>query len=316
MILPMENQHEAADPFARGTIVTVGMFDGVHVGHRHILDQLTAKARELELQPVVVTFDQHPRIVLGKDVGDFRLLSDVKRRRSGLCNFFGYEVYLHVIHFDRQSAMRSACQFVKDCLLDQLNMKALVLGYDNMFGSKANNDFDQLPRLAEESGFQIVVDTPVEAGGVAISSTRIRHALKSGTLDEVKELLGRNYAVAGTVVRGRGVGKTLGYPTANISLDEPMQALPKEGVYAVSVVVEGGKERFPAMANLGPQPTFDEKTSTFEVNIIGSSENLYEKHLTIEFLVYLRETRKFASVDELVSQLERDRSASLAIFNQ
>lgn len=312
----MENQHETTDLFSRGSIATVGMFDGVHVGHRHILDQLTLKAKELNLLPVVVTFDQHPRIVLGKDVGDFRLLSDVKQRRSGFCNFFGYEVYLHVIHFDRQSAQLSACQFVKECLLEQLNMKALVLGYDNMFGSKANNDFDQLPQLANERGFRIVVDTPVEEAGIAISSTRIRNALKRGTLEEVKSLLGRNYAVAGTVVRGRGVGKTIGYPTANISLDEPLQALPKEGVYAVSVIVEDKGDILPAMANLGPQPTFGEATSTFEVNIIGSTEDLYGKHLSIEFLAHLRDTKKFASTDELIAQLEQDRADSLAVFNR
>lgn len=313
----------------QSTIVTIGMFDGVHIGHRHLLQLLLQQAREQCLLPVVVTFDQHPRYVLGADVSRLRLLSTYQERLD-LLESCGIR-QVAVVHFTKELATLSACQFVEQYLLPRLNMKSLVLGYDNVFGNKNANDFGLLPRLAQENGFNIINDTAVYVDGVDVSSTKIRNALLQGDVTFATRMLGVPYGVIGKVVHGRQVGRTLGFPTANIALNDPLKVVPKEGVYAVRVLdrasentsvmnkclgiqaeaFEPQQSSWLGMASLGPQPTFGEEGVTLEVNLFDCQENLYDKDLQVSFMSYLRDIKRFDTPEELARQLETDKKTVL-----
>ena len=212
---------------ACGSVVTVGMFDGVHVGHRHILSLLGRVAEEKGLRPVVVTFDRHPRQVLTEGVAThFRITTNEERGR--LLSQCGVDTVVE-LSFTPQLAGMSACEFFEQVLVGQLNARALVLGFDNMFGSRGRNDFDRLPALAEEKGVTIHVDKAVFYHGSEVSSTRIRKALEQGQTDRAASMLGRGYVMWGTVEKGRQLGRLLGFPTANVSLADPRRCGPPTG---------------------------------------------------------------------------------------
>ena len=308
----MKNSNNTAiSGLDRGGVVTVGMFDGVHAGHRHILRLLKEVAERGGYEPVVVTFDRHPREVLGNGAAGLRVLSTAEERYEAIrsCGIR----HIEVCHFTHETAQLSACRFAREFLVDRLNMKALVLGYDNMFGSKANNDFDQLPSLARECGFDIVTDTAVTLEGVVVSSTLIRRLLADGDVRTVGAMLERPYELSGTIAHGRQVGRTIGFPTANVQIAEAGKVVPKEGVYAVDVFMEGEGTSVRAMANLGPQPTFGCESPTFEVHLLGVNRDCYGSVMRVLFLDRLRDTRRFDSVDALVAQLERDKDRTLKL---
>lgn len=292
-------------PYA--TAVTVGMFDGVHRGHRHILSTLERVSVQRGLRPVVVTFDCHPRQVLSAERAEaFRVNTNEERYR--LLEECGVEEVVEV-HFTRESARLSACEFFEQVLLRRLHCGALVLGYDNMFGSRERDDFDQLPALAASHGVEVTVDTPLVAEGVAVSSTQVRRALEVGDVGRAKALLGYGYRLWGTVEKGRQMGRTLGFPTANVCLDDNAKVVPAAGVYAVKVYGVGGEngELKWGMANFGGQPTFGLERTVFEVNVFDYDGDLYGKVLTVEFVDRIRDVRRFDGVGQLVSQLEEDR---------
>lgn len=294
----------------RGTAVTVGMFDGVHVGHQHILTLLCQEAERLNLTPVVVTFDQHPRQVLGGGVGGVAINQfyrvTTNEERYALLEQFGIHDVLE-LHFTKEIAALSACQFFEQILFHQLHAKALVLGYDNMFGSKQHNDFDRLPSLAQSRGVSVVVDTAVLIKDIEVSSTQVRKALKRGDVELASAFLGYNYRLWGLVVKGRQMGRQLGFPTANVCLDDTTKVMPADGVYAVRVYLENSNEPRMGMANFGGQPTFGLDKPVFEVNIFDFDGDLYGTTLRVEFVSRLRDVQKFGSIPELVSQLNSDR---------
>ncbi|MBP5326831.1 MAG: riboflavin biosynthesis protein RibF [Bacteroidales bacterium] len=283
------------------SIVTVGMFDGVHVGHRHLLCRLRKEAKERALLPVVVTFDRHPRMVLRPD-DSVPLLSTFEERMTQL-ESCGVE-NVAIINFDKETASLSACTFAERFLCGNLNMKVLLLGYDNMFGSRDRNDFDLLPDLSRRRGFEICRDEAVVLDGVEVSSTKIRRALASGDMRLANSMLGVPYSVSGEVVHGRHVGSGLGFPTANIAVGDRNKMLPAAGVYAMVAIVDG--RRYAAMANLGVQPTFHMSVSALEVHIIDFSSDIYGKKVTVEFIDKIRDIETFDSPQALVAQLHDD----------
>jgi riboflavin kinase/FMN adenylyltransferase len=300
------------------TVVTVGMFDGVHAGHRHILAMLAEVSARQGLRPVVVTFDCHPRQVLGgESAASFRVNTNEERTR--LLAECGVEE-VAVVHFDEATARLSACEFFEQVLVGRLHAQALVLGYDNQFGSRSRNDFDRLPELARSVGVEVYVDTPLKVDGVEVSSTQVRRALWQGDVRNAARLLGYPYRLWGTVVKGRQVGRTLGFPTANVCLDDRSKVVPAPGVYAVRVLgIENSKleiescctlecqRRLDGMANFGAQPTFGLEKTVFEVNIFDYDGDLYGSVLTVEFVERIRDVRRFEGVEQLVRQLEEDR---------
>ena len=297
-----------------GTAVTVGMFDGVHIGHQHILSLLTDVAEHNGLKPVVVTFDRHPRQVLATDVPThFRVTTNDERYE--LLAACGVDDVVEV-EFTPGLAHLSACEFFSHVLVEKLNARALVLGFDNMFGSRSHNDFGQLPSVAREMGVTLHVDTAVYYGGKEVSSTRIRKALQQGQTDRAAAMLGRPYCMWGTVERGRQLGRTLGFPTANVSLADTSKVWPADGVYAVRVTLEDGTSGLMGMANFGAQPTFGLDKPVFEVNIFDFDGDLYDTKLTVEFGPRLRDICRFDSVERLVEQLVADRDAARRLLLQ
>lgn len=284
-------------------IVTVGDFDGMHKGHVHILDKLVSLAREQQLTPVVVTFDAHPRIVLGSAGPDFRLLTASLYERLNAIRSFGIR-HLLLLHFTPELAQLSACGFLDRCICGRMDLKALLLGYDNVFGNKRANDFDRLDVYAKTHGFGIFHDDPVHCRGVEISSTQIRNALHAGDIGKVEAMLGRPFSLTGIVVPGRQLGRSIDFPTANITLANPLQACPADGVYAVRVWHQGCS--YPGMANLGQRPTVGDVGRSLEVHLIGYHGDLYGQPLTVEFLNHLRPIVRFDSVAALAQQLQDD----------
>lgn len=268
------------------TAVTVGVFDGVHRGHRELLKGVT----------LVVTLTSHPSFVLGRRDSEY-WLDDPEEHLKLL--FEAGAKYVAVLPFTAEIAKLSACQMAK-ILYDKLQMRSLLLGYDSRFGSKSNDDFDRLPQLASELGFTLKRGEPFLVDNQPISSSRIRESLTSGSVEETASLLGRPYSLTGKVLHGRGVGHTLGFPTANIDLSQTRKMLPQRGVYAVRVSNHIG------MANLGDMPTFGIEKPSLEVHIINYNGNLYDQQVEVQFLHRLRDIVRFESLEALQQQLQID----------
>lgn len=271
------------------TAVTVGVFDGVHRGHQALLAQM-------EGARTVVTLTAHPSFVLGRRESEY-WLDDPEEHLRLLFN--AGAKYVAVLPFTAEVAQLSACAMAR-LLFEQLNMRALLLGYDSRFGSKQNDDFDRLPLLASELGFSLHRGEPYQVEGSPISSSRIRETLERGAVDETSALLGRPFAITGAVQHGRGVGHTLGFPTANIDLSQTRKMLPKEGVYAVKLSTRVG------MANLGAAPTFGIDRPTLEVHLLDFHGDLYGQTVNVEFLHRLRDIEHFSTPEALQQQLQKD----------
>ncbi len=269
--------------------VTVGVLDGVHRGHQQLLSQM-------EGSRLVVTLTAHPSFVLGRRDNEYWLDDPDEHLRL---LFEAGARYVAVLPFTREVSQLSACQMAQ-MLYDRLYMRSLLLGYDSRFGSKVNDDFDRLPQLASDLGFTLQRGTPFLVEGSPISSSRIRESLMSGAVDETATLLGRPYTVTGAVLHGRGVGHTLGFPTANISLESTRKMLPKEGVYAVRIGKNIG------MAHLGTLPTFGIDKPTLEVHLIDFHGDLYGETVTVEFTHRLRDIVRFDTAEALQQKLQHD----------
>lgn len=274
------------------TAVTVGVFDGVHRGHRELLKDVS----------LVVTLTAHPSFVLGRRDSEYWLDDPDEHLRL---LFEAGAKYVAVLPFTREVANLSACQMAR-LLYDKLQMRSLLLGYDSRFGSKSNDDFDHLPQLASELGFTLKRGNPFLVDGEPISSSRIRESLTGGFVEETATLLGRPYAVTGTVLHGRGVGHTLGFPTANIDLTKTRKMLPKEGVYAVRIKNEALRIKNCGMANLGAAPTFGVEKPLLEVHLLDFEGDLYGQTVTVEFIHRLRDIVRFDSAEALQHQLQID----------
>ncbi len=292
--LKIYGQEGTVDRIEEPTAATVGVFDGVHRGHQALIRQLSSSHHHLS--PLIVTLTSHPSFVLGRRQSEY-WLDDPEEHLRLLFN--AGAKYVAVLPFTAEVAQLSACTMAR-LLFEQLNMRALLVGYDSRFGSKLNDDFDRLPLLASELGFSLHRGEPYQVEGSPISSSRIRETLERGAVDETSALLGRPFAVTGAVQHGRGVGHTLGFPTANIDLSQTRKMLPKEGVYAVKLSTLVG------MANLGAAPTFGIDRPTLEVHLLDFQGDLYGQTVNVEFLHRLRDIKHFSTPEALQQQLQKD----------
>jgi riboflavin kinase/FMN adenylyltransferase len=283
----------------RPTAVALGVFDGVHLAHRAILGAAVESARAGDLSAMACTFDRHPMEVLQPERAP--ALITTLEERLGLIAETGVEATV-VLTFDQELAAVEPEAFVKDILLAKLRAREIVVGFNHRFGHRARGDARLLQSLADRLGFQARVVPPLEIDGVPVSSTEIRAALGRGQVRRAAKFLGRPYAIAGSVTAGAGRGRTLGFPTANITTDRPL--LLPTGVYYGRVIVDG--RPWPAVVNVGVRPTFGETTLAIEAHLLNFSGDLYDRHLRLEFLDRLRDEKRFASVDELRAQIERD----------
>lgn len=291
----------------RGTTVTVGSFDGVHPGHRAVLDEIALRARAAGRKSLLVTFEPHPLEVVNPAAAPPLLTTGAERREVLATTELDGVVFLR---FDRALANLTPEEFVREVLLRRFAMRELVIGWDHGFGRGRSGDVETLRRLGARDGFLVDVVAPVELGHRPVSSTRIRRAISGGDLATARALLGRPYSLSGPVVAGAGRGRRIGVPTINLGGIPPQKLLPPDGVYAVWVEWRGG--RAGAMVNQGPRPTFGDTGRSVEAHLFGVDADLYGEWVRVEWVERLRDVRKFAGPDELRHQLARDAEAARA----
>jgi riboflavin kinase / FMN adenylyltransferase len=303
----------APAPPARGAVVTMGTFDGLHRGHQAVLAEVTRRAQANGATSVLVTFDPHPLAVVNPAAAPKLLtLPDEKRdlvSAQGIAQFV-------LMPFTPAVAQLDAEAFVQR-LRDEFAMQELVMGYDHGFGRGRAGDVELVQRLAQRHGFGMTVVDAIRDNGQPISSTLIREGVAHGDLDAAARWLGRSYGIRGTVVRGAGRGRTIGIPTLNLEAPDPRKLLPPDGVYAVRVRIAGrGTGEFGGMMNQGPRPTFGEQARALEVHLFDFDGELYGETVDVTWVRRLRDVQAFPSREALVAQLERDRHAARAALNK
>ena len=289
-------------------VIATGFFDGVHLGHRHVLGQLVKEARDRGDESMVVTFWPHPRNVLQDDARNLRLLTSLSEKKEILLGLGVDRV--EVLPFTRAFSRLTTEEYFREYIIGRFGGKAVLIGYDNRVGSDLLTP-DEIEAVARRTGLEVIrTDSVSIPGGIVVSSTKIREAISSGDVETAASMLGYEYSLTGVVVAGNRLGRTIGFPTANMRLYEPLKLLPGNGVY--SVEVESLGRRFRGMCNIGTRPTVNVGTDrTVETNIFGFDEDIYGLDLKVTFLRKIREERRFSSLDELKAQLEHDRKVCL-----
>ena len=286
-----------------GAVVTSGTFDGVHLGHQTILKRLNEVARaHPDGQSVVMTYWPHPRTVVSNDSQDLRLLSTLEEKIE-LLQQAGVD-HLVVIPFTRAFSQLTSGEFIQQVLIDGLGTKKLVIGYDHRFGRDRQGGFDYIQAHQAEYGFEVEEIPRQDIEAVGISSSKIRTALNEGNIDAATRFLGRPYSLTGTIVKGRQLGRAIGFPTANLQVDDAIKLIPANGVYAVDVIQSG--ETYGGMLNIGFRPTVAGEHQTIETFIFDFSKDIYGEQMTLQFRAFLRPEQKFTGLPALMEQLQKD----------
>jgi riboflavin kinase/FMN adenylyltransferase len=289
-------------PYVKSTVITVGTFDGVHRGHRDVIERLVARSRVLKIPSVLVTFEPHPLQIVNPSAAP--LLLTTHDEKLEVIAETGVD-YMAVVPFTSELASFSAENFVELVLRRCFRMRELLIGYDHGFGRQRAGNVNVLRSLGERDGFRLEVVDPVSTpDGHSVSSTSIRRAIAGGDLDRAAASLGRLYSVSGRVIEGAQRGRTIGFPTLNLGPPPPRKLLPPEGVYAVRVQTPVGPVG--GMINLGPRPTFGDSETSLEAHLFDTIGSFYGAHVRVDFVARLRETRKFASAEQLSAQLRHD----------
>jgi riboflavin kinase/FMN adenylyltransferase len=292
------------------TVVTVGSFDGIHLGHQHILKELEKQSQDCDCVETLITFHPHPKEVLGNAKKHSLELLTPLEEKLDILETFGLPQVI-VIPFTREFSRITYQDFVNEILLKKIRMKKIVIGYDHTFGRNREGHAEQLKELGNSLGFKVTVIPPYYVGDEAVSSSHIRRYVKEGKMENARLLLGRPYSVSGQVVKGENRGKQLGFPTANIQLADPSKLIPARGVYAVDIQFNG--EKYSGMMNIGTRPTFNFDPLTLEVHIFNFSSLIYGFNLKILFKAYIREEIKFSSPEELQEQMRKDREQCIKL---
>lgn len=304
----------ALEDFSRlnNAVVTTGTFDGVHVGHKKILDQLTKTARDSQGESVLLTFHPHPRIVLQPDI-DLKLLNS-QQEKIELLKETGLD-HLIIHPFTKEFSRTKSLNFVRDYLVNQIGAKKLVIGYDHHFGRNREGSFEHLKEFGPLYGFAVEEIAAEDIDRITVSSTKIRKALTEGDTETANEYLGYPYALSGKIVSGDRIGTELGFPTANLLIDDTLKLVPGHGIYAVDV-------EFPAspgllhqgLCNIGMRPTFSGKLKTIETYILNFSRQIYGEQMTVRFRKFLRREEKFDNREDLIKQMQADEVEARRFF--
>jgi riboflavin kinase / FMN adenylyltransferase len=293
------------------TIVTIGTFDGVHLGHQKILSRLIQLKHQHGLQAVVLTFDPHPRKILFPEQKDLKLITLIDEKLDLLENY-GVDVTV-VYPFDRGFSGIEPKEYIEEILMKSLHVKYLVIGYDHKFGKNRSGDIKVLQKFSENYGYEVEEIPALDIDHIAISSSKIRHAIEEGNIDLANNYLGHYFFLYATVIHGKQLGRTLGFPTANLKIEGTDKLIPKIGVYFVEVVT-GGEKHY-GMMNIGYNPTTDsDRKIKMEVHLFEFETDLYHKNVRINFLKYLRDEKKFNNLEELTAELHRDRERCLELI--
>lgn len=284
------------------------MFDGVHLGHQSIINQLHKVSAEQHLETAILTFWPHPRTIFNPEF-DLKLLNTIEEKTYFLHKYGVLHLFLK--QFDEDFRNLNGEEFVKQILVKRLNVKYLIIGYDHTFGKNKSGDFELLKKMAPEFGFEVQQVEAVDFHQKHISSTQIRNALMAGNVKEANEMLGYNYSISGTVIHGKKIGRTIGYPTANIEVN-PLKLLPKKGAYIVDVFVKN--QHLTGMLSIGTNPTVSGTSLSVEVYILDFNEDIYEEEISVNFREFLHEEIKFENLEELMIQLDDDKKRTKNFF--
>jgi riboflavin kinase/FMN adenylyltransferase len=292
------------------SVVTIGTFDGVHLGHQKLIERINQLSEQNDGESLLVTFHPHPRIVINPEDKSLRLLNTTDEKID-LLEQYGVD-NLVIVPFSRAFSEQSAEEYVSHFLVKNFAPKYIVIGFDHKFGKNRSGDFKLLEAMKHQYSYQMEEITKEMLDDIQISSTKIRSALSSGDIKLANELLGHNYTLSGTVVRGLQNGRKLGFPTANIQVNDEYKLVPKTGIYAVYVYYGGNK--YTGMLSIGYNPTFEGKEQTIEVNILDFDKDIYGENLTLEFIDFIRNEKKFESIDALIEEIKNDEKITRAII--
>ncbi len=306
----MKSKNSEPSLLKKNSIVTIGTFDGVHVGHQEILKRLITISEIEELESVVLTFFPHPRMVLQKD-SKIKLLNTIDERYDILTDLGIDRIVIQ--KFTKEYSRLTAIEFIRDILVNKLKAKIVVVGYDHHFGRNRSANIEDLKEYGEVYNFKVVEIPAQDIANVAVSSTKIRSALAKGDVARANKYLGYNFMLTGTVVKGNGLGKTINFPTANISIEEDYKLIPKKGVYIVNAILEDNLVY--GMMNIGKKPTVKGKKKTIEVHFFDYDKDIYGQKLQINLLKRIRNEEKFDSIKLLQDQLIKDRLFALAFID-
>jgi len=294
----------------KNPIVTTGTFDGVHLGHQKIIARLKDVAQKHQGETVLLTFYPHPRMVLFPDDNELKLLN-TQQEKIELLEKYGID-HLIIHPFTKEFSRLTSVEFVRNILVNQLHTNRLIIGYNHHFGRNREGSFEHLKEFGPVYGFDVEEIPAKDIDSIEVSSTKIRVALQSGDVETANTYLGHTYSITGKVIKGNQLGRTLGYPTANIFIDDKYKLIPADGVYAVKVLVHGNS--YGGMLNVGNNPTIDGKGRSTEVNLFDFSGDIYGADATIYFIKRLRDEQKFNGLDDLKNALAIDKQNALKII--
>jgi riboflavin kinase/FMN adenylyltransferase len=289
----------------------LGTFDGVHIGHRKILERITQNTENGEYESLVLTFFPHPRMVLQGD-SDVKLLNTLSEKITLLENIGIQNLVIHP--FDEAFSRLTAEEFVKTVLVDKFHIQKIIIGHDHRFGRNRTANIDDLIAFGKQYGFEVEQISVQEIDAVSISSTKIRKALLEGNMALANEFLGYDYFISGTILKGKQLGRTIGFPTANLQIDEKFKLIPRNGVYVVKSTIK--QKTIFGMMNIGFNPTVAGENLSIEIHFFDFDGELYDQKISVSLLEYLRPEQKFDSVELLKQQLEKDRNNALAYINK
>jgi riboflavin kinase / FMN adenylyltransferase len=292
------------------TVLTLGTFDGVHKGHQKIISELVETAKNKGCESLILTFFPHPRMVL-QEPSEIKLLNTIEEKSELLAQLGVNHLIIHP--FDQTFSRLSAEEFVSDILVKQLALEKIIIGYDHRFGRNRTADIHDLMEYGEEFGFEVQQISALEIDSISVSSTKIRTALLEGDVEKANEYLGYPYFLSGKVIKGKSIGRTIGFPTANLYIEESYKLIPINGVYVVQTKINNHK--YFGMMNIGFNPTFEGATQSIEIHLLDFEGDLYHQHLKIELLKRIRDEVKFDSMEALQQQLFSDKNQTLQFLN-
>lgn len=294
----------------QSTAITIGTFDGVHIGHRKILERLINDAKKSGLQSTVLTFFPHPRMVLQKDT-QIKLLNTIQEKVK-ILELIGLDCL--IIHpFTAEFSRLSSIEFVRDILVNELKTKKIIIGYDHRFGRNRNANIQDLIAYGTTLNFEVEEIAAQEIDDVSVSSTKIRKALNEGDMKTANKYLGYHYMLTGKVEKGKGLGRQLDFPTANLSIEEDYKLIPKNGVYVVKSILN--EKLYYGMMNIGFNPTVDGSSKSIEIHFFDFKDDLYGQNIQVDILERIRDEHKFNSLEELKTQLLKDKETSLSLIS-
>jgi riboflavin kinase / FMN adenylyltransferase len=297
------------DEFTRleNAVVTIGTFDGVHIGHQKIISRLLEITRQTSGESVILTFFPHPRMILHPEDVNIKLINTISEKAT-LLEEAGID-HLIITPFTRDFSNLSPEEYIRSFLINRIGTRRIVIGYDHRFGKDRSGGLQQLQQFSSEYGFEVEEIPEQDIHDVAVSSTKIRQALLSGDIETANDFLGYPFSITGKVIKGDQIGRQLGFPTANLFVEETYKLIPSDGIYAVDIKLKTSAAKLKGMAYIGHRPTLNGMSRNIEVNIFDFSQDIYGETISLYFLNFIRSDQKFNSLEELTGQLKKDEMA-------